>query len=115
MLGFYVPRIIPFGVFTLKVPSSAVSFVACVRHTCTRLSLRIVHHFLESREVVALFHIQDRAPVGIIRFARNVCNIAAYMKEDEALPETADCRRDLTVVLRWGHDQPVVFCNPVLR
>ena len=37
------------------------------------------------------------------------------VKEDEALPETADCRRDLTVVLRWGHDQPVVFCIPVLR
>ena len=37
------------------------------------------------------------------------------VKEDEALPETADCRMDLTLVLRWGHDEPVVFCNPVLR
>ena len=37
------------------------------------------------------------------------------VKEDEALPETADCRMDLTVVLRWGHDGPVVVCNPVLR
>ena len=38
------------------------------------------------------------------------------VKEDGALPETADCRMDLTVVLRWGrHDEPVVFCNPVLR
>ena len=44
------------------------------------------------------------------------------VKEDEALPETADCRMDLTdcrmdltVVVRWGHDEPVVFCNPVLR
>ena len=37
------------------------------------------------------------------------------VKEDEALPETADCRMDLTVVLRWGHDEPVVVCNPVLR
>ena len=37
------------------------------------------------------------------------------VKEDEALPETADCRMDLTVVLRWGHDEPVVLCNPVLR
>ena len=37
------------------------------------------------------------------------------VKEDEALPETADCRMDLTVVLRWGHDGPVVVCNPVLH
>ena len=37
------------------------------------------------------------------------------VKEDGALPETADCRMDLTVVLRWGHDGPVVVCNPVLR
>jgi hypothetical protein len=37
------------------------------------------------------------------------------VKEDEALPETADCRMDLTVVLRWGHDERVVYCNPVLR
>ena len=37
------------------------------------------------------------------------------VKEDEALPETADCRMDLTVVLRWGYGEPVVFCNPVLR
>ena len=37
------------------------------------------------------------------------------VKEDEALPETADCRMDLRVVLRWGHDEPVVFCIPVLR
>ena len=37
------------------------------------------------------------------------------VKEDEALPETADCRMDLRVVLRWGYDEPVVFCNPVLR
>lgn len=37
------------------------------------------------------------------------------VKEDEALPETADCRMDLTVVLRWGHDGPIVVCNPVLR
>ena len=37
------------------------------------------------------------------------------VKEDEALLETADCRMDLTVVLRWGHGEPVVFCNPVLR
>ena len=35
--------------------------------------------FCESREAVALLYIQDRAPVGIIRFARNACNIAAYM------------------------------------
>ena len=78
MLGLYVLRIFPFGMFTLKVPSSAVSLVACVRRTCTRLSLRIVHHFLECREAVALVYIQDRAPVGIIRFARNACNIAVY-------------------------------------
>jgi hypothetical protein len=37
------------------------------------------------------------------------------VKEDEALPETADGRMDLTTVLRWGHDEPVVYCNPVLR
>ncbi len=37
------------------------------------------------------------------------------VKEDEALPETEDCRMDLRVVLRWGHDEPVVFCIPVLR
>jgi hypothetical protein len=37
------------------------------------------------------------------------------VKEDEALPETADCRMDLRVVLRWGHDETVVFCIPVLR
>ncbi len=57
------------------------------------------------------------------------------VKEDEALPETADCRMDLTVVLRWGHDvpqavvkslqpcvafgelkyEPDVLCNPVLH
>ena len=79
MLDLYVLRIIPFGKFTVEVPSSAVSFVACVRHTCTRLSLRIVHHILESREAVALVYIQDRAPVGIIRFARNACNVAIYM------------------------------------
>ena len=29
------------------------------------------------------------------------------VKEDEALPETADCRMDLTLVLRSGHDKPV--------
>ncbi len=33
------------------------------------------------------------------------------VKEDEALPETADCRMDLRVVLRRGQDGPVVFCN----
>jgi hypothetical protein len=37
------------------------------------------------------------------------------VKEDEALPETADCRMELRVVLRRGQDEPVVFCNPVLR
>ena len=37
------------------------------------------------------------------------------VKEDEALPETADGRMDLTAVLRWGHDEPVEFCGPVLR
>jgi hypothetical protein len=37
------------------------------------------------------------------------------VKGDEALPETADCRMDLTVVLRWGHDEPVVVCNTELR
>ena len=41
------------------------------------------------------------------------------VKEDEALPETADGRMDLTAVLtavlRWGHDEPVEFCSPVLR
>jgi len=37
------------------------------------------------------------------------------VKKDEALPETADCRMDLRVVLRWGHDEPVVFCIHVLR
>jgi hypothetical protein len=37
------------------------------------------------------------------------------VKGDEALPETADCRMDLTAVLRWGHDEPVVDCNTELR
>ena len=37
------------------------------------------------------------------------------VKEDEALPETADGRMDLTTVLRWGHGEPVVYCSPVLR
>ncbi len=37
------------------------------------------------------------------------------VKEDEALPETADGRMDLTTVLRWGHDEPVVVCNTELR
>ena len=37
------------------------------------------------------------------------------VKEDEALPETADCRMDLRVILRWGHDESVVCCIPVLR
>ena len=37
------------------------------------------------------------------------------VKEDEALPETADCRMDLTAVLGWGHDEPVVDCNTELR
>ena len=37
------------------------------------------------------------------------------VKGDEALPETADCRMDLTVDRRWGYDGPVEFCNPVLR
>ena len=36
------------------------------------------------------------------------------VKEDEALPETADGRMDPTAVLRWSHDEPV-YCNPVLR
>ncbi len=31
------------------------------------------------------------------------------VKEDEALPETADDRMDLTAVMRWGHDKPVEF------
>ena len=104
MLDLYVFRIIPFGMFTLKVPSGAVSFVACVRHTCTRLSLRIVHHFLESREVVALFHIQDRAPVGIIRFARNVCNIAAYMLLSS--PASSLCTRFLLIAAYMLHSSP---------
>ena len=34
------------------------------------------------------------------------------VKEDEALPETADCRMDQRVVLRRGHDEPVVFLHP---
>ena len=33
------------------------------------------------------------------------------VKEDEALPETADCRMDRTVVLRWGHDRLVRLPN----
>ena len=39
----------------------------------------------------------------------------ALVKEDEALPETADCRMVLALVLRWSDDEPVVICSSLLR